>query len=241
MKNTKKTLFIIGYGPGDPELLTIKAQNTIKNADILLFDKLINEEILEIASKKCKKVCIDNLIRKKSTSQDEINELIIYYCKHFTRVVRLKDGDPYIFGSGFDEWLVAKKSGIDVQYIPGISSMQGAGLNTIPLTHRGISDGIWVITGTAKEEGMAADLSLAVNSNSTVVIHMGMFKLAKIARTYLINGKGNKPAAIIQHVSISGPKKVICRVRDLVKASQKTDPSHPAIIIIGEVVNLSLF
>src|SRR5690606_3715160 len=104
--------------------------------------------------------------------------------------------DPYIFGRGFEEWLYAKTLGIAVEYIPGISSMQGTGVNDIPLTHRGISEGVWALTGMKSNGEMAADLTLAAQSNSTVIIYMGMRKLTEIARTYVLHGKGDTPAAI---------------------------------------------
>lgn len=233
-----KSLKIVGSGPGDLELLTIKAYKAIKNAEILLYDNLVNEEMLHIASKECQKIYVGKHPYGKYMPQDDINTLIAYYCERFSSVVRLKGGDPYIFGRGFEEWFVAKGLDIDVEYIPGISSMQGAGLSDIPLTHRGVSEGIWVLTGMKKNGDIAADLSLAVHSNSTVVIYMGMRKLAEIARIYSMHGKGGKPAAIIQQVSRAAEKKVVCKVKDLVKVSQEARMSHPAIIVIGEVVDL---
>ena len=238
MKKIGKSLKIVGSGPGDLELLTIKAYRAIKNAEILLYDNLVNEEMLNIASEKCKKIYVGKHPYGKYVPQEDINALIAYYCERFSKVVRLKGGDPYIFGRGFEEWFVAKELGIDVEYIPGISSMQGAGLSDIPLTHRGVSEGIWALAGMKKDGDITADLSLAVHCNSTVVIYMGMRKLAEIARIYLMHGKGSKPAAIIQQVSRTDEKKVVCKVKDLVKVSQEARMSHPAIIVIGEVVDL---
>src|SRR5690606_21351013 len=127
---------------------------------------------------------------------------------------------------------------IAVEYIPGISSMQGAGINDIPLTHRGISEGVWVLTGMKCNGEMAADLNLAAQSNSTVIIYMGMRKLMEISRTYILHDKGNIPAAIIQDVTRSNQKIVTCPVKDLQQTSQQHGMAHPAIIVIGDVVNL---
>lgn len=231
-------LKIVGSGPGDPELLTIKAYKSIENAEILLYNNLVDEKILNIAPEKCKKVYVGKHPYGKYTPQEHINDLIIYYCERFSSVIRLKGGDPYIYGRGFEEWLVAREAGIAVEYIPGISSMQGAGLNDMPLTHRGVSEGVWILTGMKKDGDIAADLALAVQSNSTIVIYMGMRKLAEIAQAYLMYGKGDKPAAIIQQVSRQDEKKVVCKVKDLVRVNQETDIAHPAVIIIGDVVNL---
>ena len=231
-------LFIVGSGLGNPELLTVKAYRVLKKAEILLFDNLVSEEILNIVPKNCQKVYVGKQPYGKCVSQDEINPLIVDYCSRYSVVVRLKGGDPYIFGRGFEEWCYAEESGIAVEYIPGISSMQGAGLCKIPLTHRGVSEGVWVMTGTKSDGEMAMDLSLAAQSNATVVIYMGMRKLAEIVRIYMLYGNGDKPAAIIQYASRPQQKEVTCRVRDLVGASQMAGASHPAIIIIGEVVSL---
>lgn len=238
MDKSCKILKIVGAGPGDPELLTVKAYKSIENAEVILFDNLVNEEMLKIAPENCQKIYVGKHPYGEYVPQEDINALIVYYCSHFSNVVRLKGGDPYIFGRGFEEWFVAKELGVKVEYIPGISSMQGVGLSDIPLTHRGVSEGVWVLTGMKKNGDMAADLSLAVRCHSTVVIYMGMRKLAEIARIYLMHGEGDRPAAIIQRASRADEKKVVCKVKDLVKASQQAGMSHPAIIVIGEVVNL---
>lgn len=237
-KSTKKSLFIIGAGPGDPELLTIKAHKMIKKAQVILYDNLINPELLDIADKNCIKCYVGKHPYGKYVPQEEINEAILHYCQKFECVVRLKGGDPYLFGRGFEEWLTVKGRNIEVTYIPGISSMQASGLNNIPLTHRGISEGVWAITGMKKDGSLSTDLHLAIQSKSTVVIYMGMRKLDEIARAYVFYGRGNTPAAIIQHASLPNQKQVFCPVSDLVRASRENKLEHPAIIIIGEVVNL---
>ncbi|WP_437918993.1 uroporphyrinogen-III C-methyltransferase [Sphingobacterium sp. LRF_L2] len=237
-KNEKKTLYVVGSGPGDPELLTIKAYKAIEQAQVILYDNLINKDLLDVADENCVKCYVGKLPYGKYMPQEEIHNLIIYYCQQYDRVVRLKGGDPYIFGRGFEEWTIAKEIGVAVDYIPGISSMQSVGLSDIPLTHRGISEGVWALTGTKKDGDLSADLHLAIKSKSTVVIYMGMRKLDEIARTYVLQGKGETPAAIIQYASLPQQRQVVCEVKDLVKASQEKDLGHPAIIVIGEVVRL---
>jgi len=120
----KKTLFIVGSGPGDPELLTIKAYKAIENAEVILYDNLINQEILQIADKNCLKHYVGKHPYGKYVPQEEINELILHYCSKFDRVLRLKGGDPYLFGRGFEEWLTVQNRSIDITYIPGISKAQ---------------------------------------------------------------------------------------------------------------------
>jgi len=231
-------LYIVGSGPGDPELLTVKAHNALKAADVLLYDHLANEKLLALASKRCIKVYVGKKPYQNHIQQEEIHALIGWYCRRFPRVVRLKGGDPYIFGRGFEELRYAEGQGITVEYIPGISSMQGCGCHHIPLTHRGISEGIWAITGTKENGRLSSDLQLAIQGRATVVIYMGMSKLDEIARTYVMNGKGHTPAAIIQHATLPHQKQVLCLASELHVAASNHNLSHPAIIVIGDVVGL---
>ncbi len=231
--------YIMGSGPGNAELLTLKAYKILSKADVVLFDNLVNRDLLDIAPAHCIKRYVGKKPFGEYVPQADINELIVYYCTRYPAVVRLKGGDPYIYGRGFEEWIVAKQLGVRVAYVPGITSMQGVGMWDIPLTHRGTSEGVWVLTGMKHNGSIASDLSLAVQSNSTVVIYMGMRKLSEIARTYVMHGKGDTPAAIIQDATKPDSRRVTCAVRDLVKCSREANMCSPAIIVIGEVVTLS--
>jgi uroporphyrin-III C-methyltransferase len=153
-------------------------------------------------------------------------------------VVRLKGGDPFIFGRGFEEIIYARQHGIKTHFIPGITSMQACGLEDIPLTHRAVSEGIWVVTGTKKDGTLSADLRLAMQSNATVVIYMGMKQLTTIAETYVNEGRGDMPAAIIQHASLKQQKSATGKVKDLPAIAAQRGLTYPALIIIGNVVDL---
>lgn len=230
-------LFVIGGGPGDPDLITLKGYKVLQRADVILYDNLINKELLKIAPDHCKLVYVGKQPYGSYTPQETIHELIRVYASTHKVVVRLKGGDPFIFGRGFEEVLYAEQHGIPAHYIPGISSMQASGFSGIPLTHRGISESMWIITGTKKDGTLSSDLKCAMKSSATVVIYMGMKKLAEIANVYLQAGLGAMPAAMIQHASLPHQKKIICKVKDLEAASVRGGLSYPAIIIIGEVVN----
>lgn len=229
-------VFIVGCGPGDPELLTMKAFNVLKRADVILYDNLSNKELLKIAPTSCKVYYVGKKPYGCYTPQEEINSLIVEHTKTHKVIVRLKGGDPYIFGRGFEELLYAEEHGIKACYIPGISSMQGAGFIDIPLTHRGISESIWMITGTKKDGSLSNDLKCAMTSSATVVIYMGMKKMDEISNTYIDGGLGSMPAAIIQNATLLHQKQVICQVKDLSDAASNAGLAHPAIIIIGNVV-----
>jgi len=238
-KSEEFGLFVVGAGPGDPELITLKACRLLGRADVILYDNLINRELLDLAPAHCKLVYVGKQPYGNFTPQETIHQLISNYAAPDKVVVRLKGGDPYIFGRGFEEVLYAEALGIKTHYIPGITSMQSAGVNRIPLTHRGVSESVWTITGTKKDGSLSKDLRCAINSSATVVIYMGMKKLAEIASTYCAAGLGDMPAAIIQHGTLAGQKKVICEAKDLVAAAAEAGLSCPAVIIIGKVVKVS--
>ncbi|RYY34587.1 MAG: uroporphyrinogen-III C-methyltransferase [Sphingobacteriaceae bacterium] len=240
-KISKPTLFIVGAGPGDPELLTVKAFNALKNANVVLFDNLANQKLLNIPPSTCEKIYVGKKPYGNYTSQENIHELIKFYAAKYQNIVRLKGGDPFIYGRGFEEALFAREHGIETHYIPGISSMQTSGLNDIPLTHRGVSESIWIITGTKKDGSLSTDLQLAMQSKATVVIYMGMKKLDAIANTYISAGKGKTPAAVIQHGSLPHQKKIVTTIDKLPEAAVEAGISHPAIILIGDVVQAAAY
>ena len=231
-------LYVIGAGPGDPELITVKAYKVLQTADVILYDNLANKELLSLAKPECDQIYVGKQPYGSYTSQEEILEMIKHFAFTKGTVVRLKGGDPFIFGRGFEEILFARENGIKTHFIPGISSMQAVGLEDIPLTHRAVSEGIWVVTGTKKDGTLSGDLRLAMQSNSTVVIYMGMKQLDAIAATYLEAGRGEMAAAIIQHASLPKQKMVKGRVKDLAQLALSKQLTHPAIIIIGPVVDL---
>lgn len=229
-------LYIIGAGPGDPELITVKAYKVLERADVVLYDNLANKALLDITKADCENIYVGKRPYDAFTSQETIHELIKEKAFSKGMVVRLKGGDPYIFGRGFEEVLFARAHGIQTHYIPGITSMQASGLHDIPLTHRAVSEGIWAITGTKKDGSLSDDLRLAMQSNATVIIYMGMKKAAEIASTYLNEGKGDVPVAVIQHASLPHQRSATGKVKDLPELIRAHEITHPAIIIIGWVV-----
>lgn len=231
-------LYVIGAGPGDPELLTIKGFKALQQAEVILYDNLANKELLDIAPPQCDNIYVGKQPYGQYTPQESIHEMIKHFAFTRGKVVRLKGGDPFIFGRGFEEIVYARQNGIKTHFIPGISSMQACGLEDIPLTHRAVSEGIWVITGTKKDGGLSADLHLAMKSNATIVIYMGMKQLGQIAGTFREAGRGDTPAAIVQRASTRLQKSVRGAVKDLPALAEENGLTYPAIIIIGDVVRL---
>ncbi len=235
---TNQELYVVGAGPGDPELITLKAYKVLQRARVILYDNLANEELLNLVPDDCEKIYVGKRPYGEYTAQETIHELILQKASEKGTVVRLKGGDPFIFGRGYEEIIFAREHGINAFYIPGITSMQAAGFEDIPLTHRTLSEGIWVITGTKKDGRLSSDLRLAMQSNATVVIYMGMKKVEEIAETYITEGMGEMPAAIIQHATLPKQKSGVGKVKDLPAIAEAHNLTHPSIIIIGEVAGL---
>jgi uroporphyrin-III C-methyltransferase len=229
-------LTIVGAGPGDLDLITLKAIKALENADVVLYDALVNEELLQYA-KQAEIVFVGKRFGCHAYTQDQINELIVSMAKQQGHVVRLKGGDPFVFGRGTEEIEYALQFGIETAVVPGISSALGVpAFNGISLTQRGIAESFWVITGTTSDHKLSKDVSLAAQSSATVVILMGMNKLDEIISIYQTNKKEELPIAIIQNGTKSNQKKVIGTINtihDLVKENKMASPS---IIVIGEVV-----
>jgi len=232
-------LIVLGAGPGDPELITVKGHKALQKADVVLYDNLANKSLLAITKKNCENIYVGKQPYGQFTPQPDIHAMIKHFA--FTKgcVVRLKGGDPFIFGRGFEEILFARAHGIKTQFIPGITSMQVAGFDDIPLTYRALSEGIWVITGTKKDGTLSADLKLAMQSNATVVIYMGMKQLDIIAETYVKQNMGDIPAAVIQHASLPQKKSVKGVIKDMPRLVKQHQLTYPAIIIIGQVANVN--
>ena len=231
-------LYVVGAGPGDPELITVKAFKILQTAAVVLYDNLANEDILEYVPGNCEKIYVGKQPYGEYTPQETIHSLIKEKAFSKGLVVRLKGGDPYIFGRGFEEILFARNNGIEAHYIPGITSMQAVGLEDIPLTHRNVCESIWIVTGTKKDGTLSDDLRLAIKSKATVVIYMGMKKLKEIATVFVEENAGDTPAAIIQHASLPKQKMGRGKVEDLEKIAGDKKLTHPSIIVIGSVVNI---
>jgi uroporphyrin-III C-methyltransferase len=237
MKMPKLTL--VGAGPGDPELITLKAIKAIKNADVILYDALANEELLEYASQNAIKQFVGKRYGCHALSQKEINDLIISNALAHGNVVRLKGGDPFVFGRAQEEIDAAREHGIDVEVVPGISSaLSVPASQMIPLTCRGINESFWVTTGTTQSGKISDDIALAAKSSATVVILMAMSKLEEIMDIFTANGKAETPVAIIQNGTLPNEKIVIGKVKDIVYRAQYAEITNPAIIMVGEVVTL---
>lgn len=231
---------LIGAGPGDPDLITLKGLKALKTADVVLHDALASTELLDYCKPDCVIVNVGKRFAQHSCNQDVINHLIVDYAQQYGQVVRLKGGDPFIFGRGYEELEFAERHGIEVEVVPGISSSYAVpALAGIPLTTRGMSESFWVITGTTKDHSLSNDLSLAAQSSATVVVLMGMHKLPEIVETFAQLGKMDLPVAIIQNGSRPDEKIVTGKVKNILQLAQTEGVGSPAIIVIGKVAQLA--
>ncbi|CAM1343878.1 uroporphyrinogen-III C-methyltransferase [Tenacibaculum amylolyticum] len=235
--NVQPKLTVVGAGPGDVELITLKAINVLKEADVVLYDALVNSELLSYVNPEAELIFVGKRRGCYRYQQEQINELIVARGHTHGHVVRLKGGDPFIFGRGAEEMEYAAANGMQVAVVPGISSSLAVpAYQNIPLTKRGSAESFWVITGTTKEHQLSGDVALAAKSNATVVILMGMGKLSQIISLFKQEGKQELPVAIIQNGTTPQEKIGVGTVDTIESVVQEQKLSNPAIIVLGEVV-----
>lgn len=241
IKNRNAKVTILGAGPGNPELMTIAGVKALKCANVVLYDALVNTDILKWTSAHCKLVFVGKRLGFKRYTQEEINYLLISNAIENGHVVRLKGGDSFVFGRGSEECDSLASFGIEVEIIPGITSAIAAPASIgIPVTKRFVSEGFWVLTGTTRLGVLSDDIKLAAQSTSTVVILMGMSKLAEIVACYKNHERSNLPIAIIQEACTDRQRQVQGRISTILNLVQQNQISNPAVIVIGEVVNHSI-
>jgi uroporphyrin-III C-methyltransferase len=230
-------LTLIGAGPGDPELITVKGIKALAQADVVLYDALVNPELLQYAPAHAPRIYVGKRAGAHQYSQEEINNLIVDFAFTHGHVVRLKGGDSFVFGRGYEELAHADKFNIPTAVVPGISSSIAVPeLQQIPLTIRGVNESFWVITGTTSSGELSKDIPLAAASSASVIILMGLRKLPEIVETFTSAGKADTPVAVIQNGSLPNEQIAIGNIRNIVERVETKGIGAPAIIIIGEVV-----
>lgn len=229
-------LTVVGAGPGDVELITLKAIKALQVADVVLYDALVDVALLEYAPN-AEHIFVGKRKGCYAYQQEQINDLIVSRAKTHGHVVRLKGGDPFVFGRGAEEMEYAASKGVKVAMVPGISSSVAVPASqNIPVTKRGAAESFWVITGTTKEHKLSTDVALAAKSNATIVILMGMGKLAEIVELFKLEGKADMPIAIIQNGTREDEKLGIGTIDTIEQIVVERQLSNPAIIVVGEVV-----
>ncbi len=232
-----KKLTVVGAGAGDPDLITLKAINALKSANVVLYDALANEVFLDYAPENALKIFVGKRRGFKAFEQDAINDLIVQYATSHGHVVRLKGGDPFVFGRGMEEMQFAAAQNIDCQYVAGVSSViAAAGSAGIAVTLRGIGRSFWTMTATTETGDLNPDLHLAATSEATIVVLMGIGKLAEIVAIFTKNNKAQTPVAVIQNGTLPNEKAVFGTIETIENVVFTEGVSNPAVIVIGEVV-----
>lgn len=230
-------LTVVGAGIGDPDLITVKAIKALQSADVVLYDALVNESLLDYAPAIATRIYVGKRRGAKAYTQDEINERIVAYAKCCGHVVRLKGGDPFVFGRGQEEMEFAQAHEIETAYVPGISSsIAGAGSAGISVTLRGASRSFWTLTATTDTGDLNPEIYTAAQTDATVVILMGLSKIGEIAAAFQSAGKNDLPVAVIQNASLLEQQEVFGTVTDIAEQVEKFRIGSPAVIIVGEVV-----
>lgn len=231
-------VYIVGAGPGDPELITVRGARVLREADVVLYDRLVSPELLETVRPDALRVFVGKRCGHASITQDEINETLIRHARAGLRVVRLKGGDPFVFGRGGEECLELAKEGIPFEVVPGVTSATAVPAYAgIPLTHRNLATAFTVISGHLHGDSDAYDWH-ALAASPTLVVLMGLGNLGSIAERLIAAGKPkDTPAAVIESGTGQDQKVVVAPLDGIAGAALELEP--PAIIVVGPVVALS--
>jgi uroporphyrin-III C-methyltransferase/precorrin-2 dehydrogenase/sirohydrochlorin ferrochelatase/uroporphyrin-III C-methyltransferase len=233
---------LVGAGPGDPDLITVKALRLLEQADVVVYDRLVSEDILNLIPTGISRLSVGKEVGKHCVPQSEINEIIVNLAKAGHKVVRLKGGDPYMFGRGGEEALILKQHKIDFEVVPGITAASGCSAYAgIPLTHRGMSRRVQFITGHFNnDEPLDLNWKSIADPDSTLVIYMGLSSLPLVIESLIDAGlPASTPAAAIQNGTSNSQQRLISRLDQLNDAIRQKHMVAPVMIIIGEVVSLA--
>jgi uroporphyrin-III C-methyltransferase len=236
------TVYLVGAGPGDPKLITLRALELIKKADVVLYDRLVSKKTISMIPKKAKKIYVGRDVGDDYKHQDATNQLMIKYAKLHKSVVRLKGGDPFIFGRGGEEAEYLRKYKIKFEIVPGITSGVGSAIYCgIPLTHREYSSSVVFVTGHEDPHKKKEQVKwkMLAKAAETIVIMMGLSRIGIISKELVAGGLDkNTPVAVIQSGTLPNQKMVIGTLANIAKKIIQNKIAPPSIIIIGNVVKL---
>ncbi|MEO8812795.1 MAG: uroporphyrinogen-III C-methyltransferase [Caulobacteraceae bacterium] len=230
-------VWLVGAGPGDPELLTVRALKVLGTADVVVHDGLVSGAVLDLAPARARRICVAKRKSRHSYAQDEINRMLVAFARAGLTVVRLKGGDPFVFGRGGEELDACRDAGIECRVVPGITAALAASASAgAPLTHRGAAQAVTFVTGHARD-GAVPDLDWAylAKANHTVVIYMGLSAAAAIAGRLMSAGRSASTAAlIVENASLPRERRVATTLGGLAAAAEGL--AGPALLIVGEVM-----
>jgi uroporphyrin-III C-methyltransferase/precorrin-2 dehydrogenase/sirohydrochlorin ferrochelatase/uroporphyrin-III C-methyltransferase len=234
-------VYLVGAGPGDPDLLTVKAQRLLRQADVVVYDRLVSRDVLNMVPVGTERIFVGKRRCHHHFSQKQINALLVDLAHYNRCVVRLKGGDPYIFGRGGEEADYLLNHGIDIEVVPGVTAASTAAFAGIPLTCRGFSNGVTLVTGHMREDQpLSLNWEALANTGTTLVLYMGLHHLPEIARHLQSAGmSGDMPAALIENGSLPQQRHYITQLDRLADVALEQDLKPPTLIVIGRVVELA--
>ena len=233
-------VYVVGAGPGDPELLTLKALQLMHQADVVVYDYLVSDEILELVRRDADLVCVGKKAGHHSVKQEQTNQMLVEFAKQGKKVCRIKGGDPFIYGRGGEEVQVLAAHGVKYQIVPGITAAAGCSAYAgIPLTHRDHAQAIQFVTGHCKKEGQELDWASLALPNQTLAIYMGVIKSPHIQQQLITHGRAaTTPVAIVENGTRKSQRVITTQLEQLAETITEHQVQSPALLIIGEVASL---
>lgn len=238
---TQGKVFLIGAGPGDPELLTLRAHKLMQSADVVVFDRLVSDEIMALVPAGTRRIDVGKLPGCHRVTQDRLNRMLVDLAGDGLTVVRLKGGDPLIFGRGSEEAEVLRAAGISVTYVPGITAAQGAASSTgVPLTHRGLATGVRYVTGhRATDARLDLDWPSLASVDTTLVVYMGAANIAEIAFQLMRHGMpASLPVMAVAAATTPREQRIVSTLGGIAADVATAAPEAPVLFVIGRVVSL---
>lgn len=235
-------IYLVGAGPGDPELLTLKAYRIINDADVVVYDRLVSQQVIDMIPAGASRIFVGKMPGRHHMVQNDINALLVNLAKSGHKVVRLKGGDPYVFGRGSEEALYSRKHGIPFEIVPGITSATACSAYAgIPLTHRGLANGVRFVTGHCQQDQpLQLNWQALADPDMTVVIYMGLANLEELSRNLVDHGLDRfTPVAIVERGTTPDQRRIITNLEKLVTTVHEKEVTSPALVIIGKVVDLA--
>lgn len=234
-------VFLIGAGPGDPDLLTVKALRLLQSADVVVFDRLVSPAIMALIPERVRRIDVGKAAGNHTLPQGEINALLVQLAEAGQCVVRLKGGDPLIFGRGSEEAAELALAGVPHEYVPGITSAQGAAASTgVPLTHRGLATSVRYVTGhRARDAALDLDWASLAAPDTTLVVYMGAMNIAEIAAKLVEHGlPADTPAMAVASATTPDEAHAVATLETLPAVIRASGLAAPILIVIGQVVSL---
>ena len=234
-------VFLVGAGPGDPELLTLKAVRLIGRAEAVVYDRLVSADVLALAPAAARRISVGKVPGRHPVPQDQINDMLVSLARQGLTVVRLKGGDPFIFGRGSEEIECLKAAGIPFEVAPGITAAQGcAAATAVPLTHRGLATGVRYVTGHCRAD-LPLDLDWAgmADPETTLVVYMGAANIAEISAKLIAHGMpGDLPVLAVNNATTRAERRLVARLGNIARQARDAAFTGPVLFIVGRVVSL---